>query len=133
MQFSLPSQKQDCINYVDKNEENLVAYFEKPTRSKKQNALFHTNIEIIATYTGYTPHKAKLIIKEWITRKWDLEMVIYDKTNKLDFRDYVSSKDLDTKDFSTLMNYVYEVGEAMWLIMKYPDDWLIEFATDLFS
>ena len=40
-------------------------------------------------------------------------MVIYDKTNKLDFRDYVSSKDLDTKEFSTLMNYVYEVGEAM--------------------
>ena len=51
MQFLLPSQKQDCINYVDKNEDNLVAYFEKPKRSKQQNALFHTNVEIIATYT----------------------------------------------------------------------------------
>lgn len=133
MQFSLPSQKQDCINYVDRNEENLVAYFEKPKRSKQQNRTYWNNIDILAKYSGHTNDEMSAIIKNWITKKWTLKMLYYIQVKWENVPVETSTADLNTKDFWLLMDYVFQIGNTLWLQMDIPDNWLIEFATDLFS
>ena len=135
MQFSYldHTSLKPIVDYLVSLKSPHTVIIRKPNRSLDQNALLHTNLQIIADYTGYTPHECKLIVKEGITKKWKLEMVTSKATSKLDFRDYKSTKDLTTAEFSTLMDYVFELWETMWLTMKRPDNWLIEFATDLFS
>ena len=131
MQFLLPQHKQDCIEYVEKNEEKLIAHFETPKRTLPQNKTYWDNIGIIAKHTGYTPEETSTIIKHAITQTGKLEMMKYIETKKGIVQIPISTKELDTKQFGILLDYIFLTWTTLWLQMN--DPWLIEYATDLFS
>jgi hypothetical protein len=73
------------------------------------------------------------IVKNWITKKGTLKMLYYIQAKWESVPVETSTADLDTKEFWLLMDYVFQIWATLWLQMKVPDNWLIEFATDLFS
>lgn len=133
MQFSLPSQSQEAIEYIQKNEEKLVAYFEKPKRSKQQNRTYWNNIDILAKYSWHTNDEMSAIIKNWITKKGNLKMLYYIQVKWDNVPVETSTADLNTKDFWLLMDYVFQIWNTLGLQMDIPNDDLINFATDLFN
>lgn len=133
MHFNLPNQKEEAIEYIKNTDENLVVVIEKPKRSSQQNRTYWSNIEILAKYSWHTNDEMSAIIKNWITNKGTLKMLYYIQAKWENVPVETSTADLDTKEFWLLMDYVFQIWNTLWLQMKIPSDWLVEYAQDLFS
>lgn len=137
MHFLLPNQHRECTTYILELVEKktpMQVVFQKPKRSTKQNSTFHDNVGILAQHSWYTPYQMKLIIKEGITNAKILEMATKIVTAKwIVITEYKSTADLDTKDFWLLMDYVFQIWATLWLKMNIPDDWLLEYAKEIFT
>lgn len=46
--FQLPSQKQEALEFIDKNEDRLTMTTRKPNRSLDQNDLWHATLDEMA-------------------------------------------------------------------------------------
>ena len=57
-------------------------------------------------------------------------MVEEKRTEKVEFKVYRSTKDLDTKEFGILMDYVFELWATLWLTMNIP---AVQFANEIFN
>ena len=125
------SSLKEVVDYLTSLKTPHLVIVEKPRRSTAQNRLFHDNVAIIADTIGYSLEEMKLIIKEWITKANKLKMVEKKETKKgLEYTVYRSSKDLDTKEFTELVEYVFQLWEALWIQMNIP---ALEYADELFS
>lgn len=134
MQFLLPQQIDEAIAYFEKlqrEKTKQVVIFETPKRTLPQNKTYWDNIGIIAEYTWCTPEETSTIIKHAITQTGKLEMMKYKETKMGIVQLPISTKELDTKQFGILLDYVFLTWNSLWLQMN--DPWLIEFATNLFS
>lgn len=94
---------------------------QKPKRTQAQNRCLHDNIQILANHSWYTLGEMKLIMKEQVTKLWKLTMVTHKTTPKgLSFSEYRSTAELDTKELAILMDFIFDVGQALGLKMHDP-------------
>lgn len=136
MQFRLNKDKKmlpKIVDYLKSLTIDQIVEVRDPNRSRDQNALFWTNVEILANHTGYTKDEMNAIIKKDITQKGLLTMMHTKWTPKLQVEVYKSTTELTTKEWWILMDYVYKLGQTLDLQMKYADDWLLEHAKQVFN
>ena len=128
--YKWPESLKTIVDYLVELKTPHSVTIEPPKRSNQQNKCLHDNVGIIADHTGYSIEEMKLIIKEWVTKTGKLKMVEEKRTEKVEFKVYRSTKDLDTKEFGILMDYVFELWATLWLTMNIP---AVQFANEIFN
>lgn len=125
--FQLPSQKQEALEFIDKNEDRLTMTTRKPNRSLDQNDLWHATLDEMAKSSWYTPDEMKAIIKQSITNAGILTMIETKETIKwMVYSLPRSSAKLKTNEMTLLIDYTLRMQEAQQEKLK-------DYATDLFS
>lgn len=113
-------------DYINSLENPVIDVTEQTKkRSLAQNRLFHANIGLIAKEMWEHEDYVKVMIKDSITTSWALEMTYIVKNKKTgnEITKERSTTDLDTKEFSKLMDYVFDLWERyLKLKMIYPSD-----------
>ena len=125
------SSLKQVVDYLTSLNTPHMVIIEKPKRSTAQNRTYWDNVGIIADYTGYTPEEASTIIKHSITQSGKLVMMKYEETKQGIVQLPKSTADIDTKEFGILLDYVFQMWQAMKLQMN--DPWLLQYAEDLFK
>ena len=82
-------------------------------RSILQNSLWHGLCQIIAHSTGNTLEAVKYAIKD--------ELGLYRKDGPI--KHYLSSADLDTKEYTVLVDRTYQLAAEMNIILPTPEEW----------
>ena len=85
----------------------------KEPRSNRQNRYFHAICAILGNDLGYTVDEMKIVIKR------NLEWMIYQKNGVTFLR---SSADLDTKEFTDLIDFTRSIGEENGCYLPTPDE-----------
>ena len=108
--YNTPKDVKPISDYLISCNTPQTVSIKPPKRSTAQNSTLHDNIALLADYAGYTPHQMKLIMKQGITNSEELVMV-EDLTTKTGVmvKEYKSSKDLNTKEFTILLEYVFRM------------------------
>ena len=113
---------QDIIDYLTKQDKDVVVEVRSPNRSKDQNALYWKNLQVLGDAQGYTKDEMNSLLKKSITESGKLKMMYMKGTPKMQVEVYKSTKDLTKKEFMILMDYVYQIGGLLQVKMIQPDD-----------
>jgi hypothetical protein len=109
--------KKKAQTYLDKliEKQSKIELKEyKEARSNRQNRYFHVICTILADDLGYTVDEMKIEIKR------NLEWMMYIKNGKKFLK---SSKELDTKEFTDLIDYTRSIGEENGCYLPTPDEY----------
>ena len=113
---------QDIIDYLTKQDKDVVVEVRSPNRSKDQNALYWKNLQVLGDAQGYTKDEMNSLLKKSITESGKLKMMYLKWTTKMQVEVYKSTKDLTKKEFMILMDYIYQIGGLLQVKMIQPDD-----------
>lgn len=96
----------------------------KKHRSSAQNRFFHKAVKIISEHSGYSPDevKDKIVLSIWPPIEKTVEVVKSGKVEKHILRSRRSTADLDTKEFSQLVDAVFIIADKLELTLPMPDD-----------
>lgn len=86
----------------------------RPKRTNRQNAYFHVCCGLLSDYSGYTIDEVKKIIKD------QLEFMKYEKGGHIFYR---SSSDLDTLEFTKLVDHTRSFGEDHGCYIPTPEQY----------
>jgi len=86
----------------------------KPSRSNQANKYFHVCCAILSDYSGYTIDEIKIIIKD------QLEFMTYTKNGHKFYR---SSANLDTDEFTLLVDFTRSFGEDHGQYIPTPEEY----------
>ena len=66
---------QDIIDYLTKQDKDVVVEVRSPNRSKYQNALYWKNLQVLGDAQGYTKDEMNSLLKKSITESGKLKMM----------------------------------------------------------
>lgn len=114
---------QEIIGHLKSLTSKKMVTIQDPKRSLQQNNTYWQNVEILCKHSGYTKEEMNSIIKHSLTETGKLKMIQYVTTKKgKTYPVETSSADLDTKEFSILMEYIFGLGKALKLNMAIPGE-----------
>lgn len=123
--ISAPKDLEGAFSYATSMGKCVIEIHPPPKqRTKAQNRLLHVNIHILSEHVWYDMEDTKIEVKDWIHRaheKTGKYLPMIWETPKWK-KKYLSSAWLDTKPFTLLMNWVYDLWRILWCKMAYPDD-----------
>jgi len=82
-------------------------------RSLLQNNLWHGQCQIIANSTGNTLEAVKYAVKD--------EIGLYRKDGPI--KRYLSSADLDSKEYTILVDKTYQLAAEYGIVLPTPEEW----------